>query len=70
MKKRYIFQCLKGDGTIEGTRAIEFSTEEDRDAAFDLIAFACGKDGERAFSGNGKCSANGYIFLRMTMLDN
>ena len=69
MKERYTIECLKADGSLKDTEVIEFSSEKERDSAFELLAKACGKDGERAFTGYGQCSANGFIFVRMTMLE-
>lgn len=69
MKERYTIECIKVNGSLIDTEVIEFSSEKERDSAFELIARACGKDGKRAFTGYGQCSANGFIFARMTMLE-
>ena len=69
MKKRFLIQCLVKDGTLKDSRDYEFSNEKDRDAALELIALACGIDGRMAFTGYGQCSSNGYIFKRITMLE-
>ena len=69
MKKKYLIKCILANGTIKDTKDFEFSTEKDMDAAFELIALACGKDGGRAFTGYGQCSANGCIFKPTTMLE-